>query len=528
MGKIDLESLEIYEADDGIYAIAHRPIPKIVLRGVLSRLGFFVSSEILSSLALGNGKPVRIGNLVDRDAEIEVTISEDRLRAYIQYIPPFGSGAHLSATDIMQKLVEEYKIDPQFIRASAVEEAMKNPLDMVVVAEGIPPEEGKNASIVILPLDDVEIDPYENIDWHAYKKHFITVKEGEVIGKKNPPSLGRDGVDIFGNIIPAKPGRDIDISVFAGSGTEVVEDTIISKTTGVLVLGGTLSVEEILVIDGDIDFSVGNITGVKHLWVKGDVKSGFVIKVKGKVLVEGSVENASIHAGEGVFIRGVVTGEKAGIIKSGGFVYIKEGHMARIEAEDNVYIETGLYGSRVETMGHVVFVHPRARLRGGEIKARGSVYVPMVLSPRKLSTKIYAGYTEVIRKRIMKIQEELSEFVSKKQHLERLLERVKNETVRKKIKLELTQIHSTIPLIENDIAELSAMLRGTVEEYIYVVVSASEGTFFSVADSEPYIVRGTPLGRCKLGFENGMTTVMPWGEPIIDINPPIIRSIKEH
>ncbi|UZN22506.1 DUF342 domain-containing protein [bacterium 3DAC] len=527
MKRIHLENFEIFETEDGIYAVSYKSVPRIVVSGILSRIGFYPPKEVLQAIALGNGKPVKISDPVDRDADIEVSITEDNLRAYIQYIPAFGKGKDLEVTDILQKLVEEYKIDPQFIRVDAVKEAIENPLDIIIVAEGVPPEEGKNASIVILPLDEVEIDPYEEIDWHAYKKHFITVREGEIIGRKNPPSLGRDGVDIFGRIIPAKPGRDIDLKTFAGDGTEASGDVIISKTTGILVLGGVLSVEEILIIDGDVDFSVGNITGVKHLWIKGDVKPGFVIKVKGKVLVEGSVENASVHAGEGVFIRGIVTGDKAGVIRSGGFVYIKEGHIARIEAEDNVYIETGLYGSKVEALGDVVFVHPRARLRGGEIKASGSIYVPIVVSARKLSTKLYAGYTDTIRKRILDVQKELTELISKKEHLEKLMMRVKNATVREKIRTELSQIHAAIPLVEKDIAELSTFLRKTTDQHIYIAVSASEGAYFRVADSEPYVVRGTPLGRCRLGYKDGETVLLPWNDPAIDINPPVIKSIKQ-
>ena len=527
MRKIKLEGFEIFETDDGIYVVSYKAVPRIVVSGVLSRLGFHLGKDVAEVLSLGNGKPVKISDPIDRDADMEVAISDDKLRAYVQYIPSFGKGKPLNVTDVLEILVEKHGIDPQFIRVDAIKEAIENPLDMVVVAEGIPPEEGKNASIVILPLDEVEIDPNENIDWHAYKKHFITVREGEIIGRKNPPSLGKDGVDIFGNIIPAKPGRDLDLKAFAGEGTEASGDVIISKTTGVLVLGGMLSVEEILIIDGDVDFSVGNITGVKHLWIKGDVKPGFVIKVKGKVLIEGSVENASVHAGEGIFIRGVVTGDKAGIIKSGGFVYIKEGHIARIEAEDNVYIETGLYGSKVGTLGDVVFVHPRARLRGGEIKAAGSVYVPIVISARKMSTKIYAGYTDTIRQRIIEVQKELTELISKKEHLEKLMVRVKNNTVKAKIRVELSQIHAAIPLVEKDIADLSTMLRKTTDEHVYIAVSASEGVYFRIADSEPYIVKGTPLGRCRLGYEDGVTKVLPWNEPAIDINPPVIKSISQ-
>ncbi len=526
MGKVELEVMEIFETEDGVYALSYRAMPRIVVGGILSRLGFSPSDEILATLSLGNGKPVKISEPVSRDGHIVVSISDDKLRAYMQYIPPFGSGKSLSITDVLQVLVEKHGIDPQFIRTSAIEEALNHPLDIVVVAEGIPPEEGKNASIVIVPLDELEVDPYENIDWHAYKKHFITVREGEVIGIKNPPTLGRDGVDIFGKLIPAKPGRDIDIKMLAGSGTEASGDVIISKTTGVLVLGGTLSVEEILIIDGNIDFSVGNITGVKHLWVKGDVKPGFVIKVKGKVLIEGSVENASVHAGEGIFIRGIVAGDKAGIIKSGGFVYIKEGHMARIEAEENVYVETGLYGSRVEALGDIIFIHPRARLRGGELKASGSVYVPIIISARRMSTKIYAGYTEPIRNKILAVQRELTELTAKEEHLQKLLRRVKNKTVQEKIKTELSQIHGAIPLVEKDIARLSSLLRKTIDEHIYISVSASAGTYFKVADSEPYIVRNTPLGKCRIGYDGGMTTVMPWSEPAIDINPPVIRKIN--
>ena len=526
MVKLNLGNIEIIEKEDGIYAVTHTKVPYMIIKGILGKFGLDGNDEVIKALTFGNGVPVKISDPVDKDADILVSITDDNMKAYIQYIPPLGQGKDLDVTSIMQILVEKYGIDPQFISAKAISEAIDNPMDMVLVAEGIAPENGRNASIVILPLNEVEIDPYAKIDWHSYKKHFITVRQGEVIGKKTPPSKGKDGVDIFGNVIPAKPGRDIDISQFAGEGTEVSGNAIVSVTSGILVVGGRLSVEEILIIEGDLGFGVGNVTGVKHLWVKGDVKSGFVVKVDGKVLVEGSVENASIHAGEGVFVRGIVTGDKAGIIRSKGFVYIKEAHIARIEAEDNVYVETGLYGSRVETMGDIIFVHPRARLRGGELRATGSIYVPIVISFRRESTKLHAGYMENIAKRIDKVRKELVEMGSKKEHLERLLLRIKDTRVKERIRREIIQIESSMPLVEKDLAELSNMLRKTRYEHIYIDVSANDGSSFKVAEAAPYVVRKSSIGRCRIGYKDGESVILPWDEPNIDVNPPVIRDIS--
>lgn len=526
MIKLNLGNIEIIEKEDGIYATAYRKVPYMIIKGILGKFGLEGKDEVIKTLTLGTGMPVKISDPIDKDADVIVSVTDDNMKAYIQYIPPLGKGKDLDVTEIMQILVERYGIDPQFISTKAIGDAIDNPMDMVLVAEGVAPENGRNASIVIMPLNEVEIDPYAKIDWHAYKKHFITVRQGEVIGKKTPPSKGKDGIDIFGNIIPSKPGRDIDISQFAGEGTKISGNTIVSVTSGVLVVGGRLSVEEILIIEGDLGFGVGNVTGVKHLWVKGDVKSGFVVKVDGKVLVEGSVENASIHAGEGVFVRGIVTGDKAGIIRSKGFVYIKEAHIARIEAEDNVYIETGLYGSRVETMGDIIFVHPRARLRGGELKATGSIYVPIVVSFRRESTKLHAGYMENITKRMDKVRKELVEMESKKEHLERLLLRVKDGKVRERIRREIVQIESAMPLIEKDLAELSNMLRKTRDEHIYIAVSANDGSSFKVADAAAYIVKRSSIGRCRIGYKDGESVILPWDDPNVDVNPPVIRDIS--
>ena len=88
--------------------------------------------------------------------------------------------------------------------------------------------------------------------------------------------------------IPAKSGKSVPLP--KGRNTEITEDgdTLIASMPGhVEFSGSTFQVKPVLDIDGDVDFSTGNIKFVGDVNIKGDVLSGFTVRSAGNIQVGG-------------------------------------------------------------------------------------------------------------------------------------------------------------------------------------------------------------------------------------------------
>ncbi len=93
---------------------------------------------------------------------------------------------------------------------------------------------------------------------HYDRCKFIFVREGQEIIRLAPPVTGEDGVDVFGKPIPRKLGRDATIRL--GPNVAQQDDLVIAKSNGkVECTIDKVWVDDKLVIDQHVDFSVGNI-----------------------------------------------------------------------------------------------------------------------------------------------------------------------------------------------------------------------------------------------------------------------------
>ncbi len=152
-----------------------------------------------------------------------------------------------------------------------------------VIARGTPPQRGEDAQIVF----EVDI-PTDSKD----RRILCCVKE-QVLARKLPPGPGLPGVNVFGEELPAIPGKWV---VFkAGEGTEVVGDdmTLRASRAGKLeIKNGKVCVIENYIFSGDLTKDLGKIhfTG-KKLEISGSIKMGVSLQVDGDIVVKNDVED---------------------------------------------------------------------------------------------------------------------------------------------------------------------------------------------------------------------------------------------
>ncbi|MCM3710938.1 DUF342 domain-containing protein [Sporosarcina luteola] len=297
----------------------------------------------------------------------------------------------------------------------------------IEAAVGREPEKGEDAKITY--IEKPEKKPVIREDGLAdyYEMNFVThVEEGDWLGDKIPPTDGKPGKDIFGNIVAAMRGSDVNLRYDRKSVVEVEEQ---KKFVLRALFGGALefvddivSVGKHLIINGDVGPETGSITFDGAITVYGTVMSGYSVNATGDISIEGNegITNAKeICSSEGdIYIKGGVFGGDNSLIEASGDIYIKHANNCRLFAK-NIYVGSYILGS--EVVGDTVMVDKeRGRIIGGRIEALFRIECAFAGNVHERTTHLYAKGIDkdLIYLEIQQMVLELKEIQKNTLHLE--------------------------------------------------------------------------------------------------------------
>lgn len=250
-----------------------------------------------------------------------VTISSNRLAAFVVPNPTKVTddpdaplvAVMVTAGAIRKQLTEQGVTHGVLSEALAAFVERSELTSIVQVAQGEAAVEGSDARIeraeaVLAASESLEPVKLEDgsVDHHATTAQQFVEAE-MVIATRVPPVEGREGQDVLGNPRPARAVKDQALESFAGQNTEVRGDELVTTGSGrPMERGNRIDVLPVYAVEGDLDYSVGNIDFPGDVTVRGDVRPGFSIRATGSVTVYGFTEHATIHAGGDVVLQGVV------------------------------------------------------------------------------------------------------------------------------------------------------------------------------------------------------------------------------
>lgn len=520
------DGIELYVNEQGTYLRLKKKIAPPVVRRVLSEEHIPVSSLEAIGMAIRNlGQWVLLGPPVNRDGHIEIHVSPNKQEVHIVYHPPLGNGKPLTVKDVVEELeakgIKKYDL-------SLIEEALSRPRKKTLVGMGKPPERGKDAEVIVRidPDKPVEISATENVDWHSISSH-VFVSEGDVIIEKVPPTPGIPGEDVFGEPIPPRPGKDVNLQIYAGEGTEVTPDglRVVAKKSGILrKVYGKYVVEDTFVVNGDVNYEVGNITNVQNVRIYGDVLPGFKVIANGDVYIQGSVTDATIEAGGNIEVQGRITCKTGGYVKAGGNVLAKEIVSAKVEANGHVVVEDVLMQSTVHAGGAVyILSRARGRIVGGEVMARDDIVTPILGNDRGTNTHVGVGIDPIVKEHFETLSSEVVELKKKLMDVEKDLTKARNLGLIKKVaslEEEEEQLRKQYQQLKEEyeylLAEIKSLRSGKkiyIKDRVYPKVHA---TFYDTTFDIDRIYENCVL-TCD---ESRNLRVKPWQDPPpIDIVP---------
>jgi len=247
------------------------------------------------------------GNKPPVDCVVSVAIASNGSEAFVTVNPPQNGGKEVTAEAIMNSL-KENKVT-YGINMDAVNEIAdgKKYNARTLVACWRLPVDGEDGTITYHYEKQVAIAPVE--DEHGFVDYknlglIRTVHKGDVIADITMPTEGEPGMDVYGKVLRQRMGKKASYSV--GTNTELTPDGlhIIAQTDGnISYRNHAFTIEQVVTINGDVDASVGNISFVGDVVVKGEVMEGFKISSNANIVVAGNVNGASLEADGNIIIK---------------------------------------------------------------------------------------------------------------------------------------------------------------------------------------------------------------------------------
>ncbi len=357
----------------------------------------------------------------NRDAHVNVTLSQDAMQAWVDLFPARGNGKTIQLQNVKDMLKAHGVV--KGIDTGTIEKAItdmhttKKPIRDVVVARGMEAIDGKDATVhynfnseprrehfIVLP--DGRVD-------YRGKAQICIVKTGDLLATVSPPKEGKDGYDVAGGVIKARIGeKEV---LHEGDGVVEKEEEgfryFFASDTGQVVLDThIIHVYQQYTVEGDVDYASGNIDFPGHVMVQGSVLAGFEVKASGDIVVMKSIEGAHVHAGRDLIVAGGIVGTLNTHITCGRNCEVTYLQNAYIEAQGNITITNAAIQSETYCSGYLSCTQQKGALLGGIVHALRGIQAKTAGSEQGAKTRLVVGDDYLIRKKINELEEIISFF----------------------------------------------------------------------------------------------------------------------
>lgn len=336
------------------------------------------------------------------DGQVRVSFGPGKMQAFIKVTAPVGEGLACTREQVIKALVAagvvHNIIDP------AVEEALqeKNWNDKILAAKGTAPKQGEDGRLIVkfpLPKERIgpKVDNKGNVNY--YDLGLIhNVKAGDLLVERILPTDGIPGMDVAGNEIAAKKGRDYRLPRGKNTVADEQELKLYAACDGhVNIVDGKVVVEPVLTIAQDIDFATGNVDFIGDIVIIGNITAGFKVKAKGDIQVNGFIEGAEVTAGGNIIVKGGITTGIKGFVKAEKDVSARFVENSRVEAGGDLIISEAIMQSYVKAGGSVKVNERRATIVGGVIQASYLIEAKVLGSQLATQTTVEVGINPYYR-----------------------------------------------------------------------------------------------------------------------------------
>lgn len=297
-----------------------------------------------------------------------------------------------------------------------------------IVAQGILPIRGDNGSLEYAiatqdqPPTEKEAEVSEEkrqIDFRSVQK-FINVEPGQEIGRILPPTQGTPGRTVRNKPLPAEPGSPLMIKLGQNVRcSDTDPNLLVADNHGRVKFDGeNIQVVEEYIVDGDVDFNVGNIRFNGYVEIRGDVLDGFQVSASKGLKITGNVGACRLISHGDIEFCGM-DGSGKGSILCGGSLRANFIHDSNVECWGNMTVAVELLNSSARCRGTLVC----GLFAGGECVVLGGMEAKRLGAPSAVKTRVLSGisYQDLERLReLMELVEDVQNSLMKTSKIEEL------------------------------------------------------------------------------------------------------------
>jgi len=338
--------------------------------------------------------------------------------------------------EIVEKSLAErgivHAIDHNAIEGALVKARVgKMPVYNAVIAKGMAHVRGDDARIDLKFQTEKKagtIDQQSGAIDFKERQTLQIAKAGDVLAVKVPLTLGKEGIDVYGDMIPAESGSDKILT--KANNVEVSDDGLVftSSIDGVVMLtqDNKLEVFKKYDVPGDVDYSTGNLSMDGVLDIKGWIRSGFKVKATGEIHVGEGVEDATVESGANIYIKGGILGSGEGNVRAGGNLTVRFLENAVVNVDGDIFVQDDIVRGNVSANGSIIATGTKGRIRGGSIFAGKVIEMYEIGSPAGTITNVTVGVASKLRERMATISKKLDEYRENRSKMDMALTKYDN------------------------------------------------------------------------------------------------------
>ncbi len=374
-----------------------------------------------------------------KDAELTVTISEDRMKGFLSFSPARGTGSTIAVQEVRARIQDAGII-------KGVDEArLLKVLDLVargkffkdqLIAEGkvpLPDEVDRVTFHIRLATGKaLTIGEDDRADFRAQDR-ITHVAKGVHIATVKPPPLELSSWDVTGKPIPPPPGALTGLQ--AGRGVSAARQpdgslNFYSDGDGELVRDGSvISVQQVHTVAGDVDMTSGNVNFPGIVRVNGSVQPGFRVFAAGDIEVEGTVDAAILSSEGSILIGQGIKGEGKAILRAKKDITSPFAEQATLHAGESVHLKGACLRCSVTCNGKLLLDSEKGNLMGGEVRARQGVSAQNLGSPTGVRTLVLFGQDYMLKDQIEREEREVAAIVKRVLELDAEMRKMQKEAL---------------------------------------------------------------------------------------------------
>jgi len=328
---------------------------------------------------------------------LTVRISDDKTQAYLTLARPAGApaGARNDYAELVHELTTVHgltNLDEDAL-AKVIDDFNDREMgskDVLVADTKKPMVPGKNGYIEWLVDNDPGLpeDAKGKVDFYSYSA-LKNVGENDRIAVLHPPKQGTAGLSVQGQVLSAPPPKEV--VYIAGENVEFRPDTgefFALKAGRIDVRSNIIHVSRVYEVEGDVDFSVGNLKFDGFIRVRGNVQDNFHVSATEGVQIDKVVEAATIDAGGSVAVIGGINCRNKGVVRCAGDLISRFLNNAEVHVRGVLKVEKEILNCKV-TAGSIE--SPTTMVSGGELITKGNLEVREAGSGSGVRTVLQAG-----------------------------------------------------------------------------------------------------------------------------------------